>query len=259
MSFLTISEIKYSVGLLFVVSKITIISYTGSGRRRRTITTVKNEVSNGAGFIVNGDLEEIEGKMFLKNSSETERPIVCSVAHVIPEIPNGDQRYFIKLFDPNTKIPKIFELDLITLNRSIDFCCFDFKNEKPDQILAIQWSDNTNEIESGSDCFIIGFPFGDSQQSIVKGVVRDSTYCYPDFASGLDQIYHSAPCTNVNSGSCILDSEGKIIGIHAWGYNQSDKTGFENFTGGPASKSIKYILEYMLNHLNLVLPEEKIS
>jgi hypothetical protein len=43
---------------------------------------------------------------------------------------------------------------------------------------------------------------------------------------------------------------GKIIGIHAWGYNQLTNT-YETFSGGPSSKSVYPIVKYMLENLNL--------
>jgi hypothetical protein len=236
-----ISNLSPSVGLIVVVSLITITTTTGSGRRRRTITTTKSEVNLGTGFNVDG---ELDNNGLLKNQSNSNRPIVASVAHIIPK--GAQNRYFMKLFDKTTKNSIIYELSLIALNYSVDLCLYDFESFNPiDNPLCLQWE--TADLISGNPCYLIGYPLGDAQQSIVHGSIRDPTYCFSDLQSGLDQIYHSAPATNGNSGSCILNMDGKVIGIHSWGYNQmSPGVDFENFVGGPSTHSIFKILSYML-------------
>jgi hypothetical protein len=242
-----ISNLSPSVGLIVVVSSFVTTSTTGTGRRARTVTTTRSEVKLGTGFIVDGELQN--GK--LRNQTNSSRPIIVSVSHIIPK--DSQNKYFIKFFDKVSKLSVIYELVLIASNYSVDLCIyeFDLKNQINNP-LCLQWE--TSEIVAGNPCYLIGYPLGDAQQSIVKGAVRDPTYCLPNLQSGIDQIYHSAPATNGNSGSCILNSDGKIIGIHSWGYNRIPNVDFENFVGGPASHCIFDILSYMLfnsNNLNL--------
>lgn len=241
----TIDTFIPAIGLIVVLSNVTTISYVGRGRNRRAVSNTVTNVSNGSGFIIDGVLGNYDN---LRNQSTSEYPIVVSVAHVIPT--QGVNRYFFKLFD-TAGLSKIYELNLIAYNRSTDICIFNFITPIVDP-LCLQW--NLDDLKPGMPCYIGGFPLGDAQLSIVDGVVRDPTYCFSNLATGIDQIYHSAPVTNGNSGSCILDINGTIIGIHAWGYNQNaNGITFENFCGGPASKGAYVIIGMMLSRVLGVL------
>lgn len=239
----TIDTFIPAIGLIVVLSQVTTISYVGRGRRRQAVSNTVTHVSNGSGFIVDGQLEGDQ----LRNSTSTNNPIVISVAHVLPT--QGVNRYFIKLFDSVTQLSKIYELNLLAYNRSVDLCIFNFITPITDP-LCLQW--NLDHLKPGASCYIAGFPIGDAQLSIADGVVRDPTYCFSNLATGIDQIYHSVPTTNGNSGSCILDTSGRIIGIHAWGYFQnSNVITFENFCGGPSTKCAYVILSKMLSRVQI--------
>lgn len=230
------------VGLIIVVNSITVTS----GRGRRTTTRLSTQTSFGSGFIVDGTLEN----GMIRDASSTDVPVVVSVAHIIPT--QGTTRYFFKLFDQITKLPKIYELNLISYNRAVDVAVFDFINDISNNMMCLQF--NHEEVLPGERCYVVGYPLGDAQLSIAEGNVRDPTYCFSDLASGVDQIYHSVPVTNGNSGSCILNKDNKIIGIHAWGYFQNSTTiGYENFSGGPSTHCLYCVISYMLNNRNLAI------
>jgi len=232
-----------AIGLIVVLSQVTTTTYVGTGRRRRAVTNTVTKLHNGSGFIIDGNLEGDH----LRNYTTSNTPIVVSVAHVIPT--QGINQYFFKLFDPSTQISKIYELNLVAFNRCADICIFNFITPITDP-LCLKWS--LDDIKPGSSCYVGGFPLGDAQLSIVDGVVRDPTYCFSNLATGIDQIYHSAPVTGGNSGSCILDVSGRIIGIHAWGYFQNPNgITFENFCGGPSTKCAYVIISKMLSRVQI--------
>jgi hypothetical protein len=240
----SIDSFTSAAGLIIVLTEVITTTVTGSGRRRRVTTNTETKINYGSGFIVDGQLEN----NLLRDSSSSTYPIVIGVAHVIPTI--GTSRYFLKLFDRNTKLSKLYELNLVSYNRSVDLCIFDFITPIVDP-LCLQWRKDT-DVNTGEPCYLIGFPLGDAQLSVAHGSVRDPTYCFSNLSSGIDQIYHSAPATDGNSGSCILDKDGKIIGIHAWGYIQDrNLVKYENFSGGPSTKSSYPILSFMLNNQSL--------
>ena len=234
-----------AIGLMVVLSAVTTITTV----RRRPVSNTVTKVSYGSGFIVDGVVEDTCGcGVLLRNATSTTNPIVVSVAHVIPT--QGVNQYFFKLFnrtfnDPQTKILNIYELNLIAFNRTSDIAVFEFKTPISNP-LCLQW--NNCDLNSGSNCYVAGFPLGNAQLSIAGGSIRDPTYCFSNLATGIDQIYHSVPTTNGNSGSCILDTSGAIIGIHAWGLNQySDIITFENFCGGPSTKCAFTIVSQMIS------------
>jgi S1-C subfamily serine protease len=241
----TIDYFTPATGLIIVLTQVTTTIVTGTGRRRRVTTNTQTKTTYGSGFIVDGVLEN----NLLRDSSSSTYPIVASVAHLIPT--TGSNRYFFKLFDTNTKISKIYELNLVSYNRSVDLCIFDFITSIVGP-LCLQWR-RDSDVKSGEQCYVVGYPLGDAQLSIVDGSVRDPTYCMSNLSSGIDQIYHSAPATNGNSGGCILDKNGKIIGVHAWGYYQNSNLTYENFSGGPSTKSAYPILSFMLNNKSLAI------
>ena len=239
----SVDQVFDSVGLILVVTEVVNIRYIGTGRRRREVRNVETQVKFGTGFIVDGNFENGQ----LRNSNSSDTPIVVSVAHLIPT--SGTSRYYLKLFDNSSKISKIHELSLEVYNRSIDICVFKFLSVP--SVQCLQW--NTGAQKSGDVCYLAGYPLGDSQLSIVKGSIRDPTYCFTDLGSGIDQLYHSAPATRGNSGSCVLDGSSNIIGIHAWGYADGLTSGYENFTGGPSTHSAFKIISYMVQNTNLAL------
>jgi S1-C subfamily serine protease len=239
----TIDAFIPAIGLIVVLSQVTTISYVGRGRRRQEVRNTVTNVSYGSGFIVDGVLLGDQ----LRNSSTSESPIIVSVAHLIPT--QGTNRYFFKLFDTITQLSKLYELNLVAYNRSSDICIFNFITPIANP-MCLEW--NLDDIKSGSTCYVAGFPLGDAQLSITDGVVRDPTYCFSNLATGIDQIYHSVPATNGNSGSCILDIFGRIIGIHAWGYFQTPNgITFENFCGGPSTKCAYVIVSKMLSRVQI--------
>lgn len=232
-----------SIGLIVVLSRITITTFVNQrvNRRIRSVPVQRFEdrVNTGSGFIVDGTMQD--GTM--QNKNESTRPIIVSVAHLIPTETNSVNQFFVKLFHPVEKLSKIYKLKLITFNRGVDLVLFDFETpiENP---FCLKWNTVSNQ---GDRCFVTGFPLGDSQLSIVDGTIRDPTYCFSNCETGIDQIYHSAPSTSGNSGSCIVNESGEVVGIHAWGYYQNQSTVFENFTGGPSAKSAFSILSYMIS------------
>jgi S1-C subfamily serine protease len=259
MSF-SIDYYTQAVGKIIVRTKITFA--------RRSVSSTRNISTNGSGFVVDGHLDN--GK--LSNSPSPNTPIVVTVAHMVPSrseiiktlqsgstLNSVQTEYWFKRFDPYSpaKIYKFYKLNLVSYNRGVDLAILEFSPETPyDGLTMIQW--NINPIKSGQECYVIGYPLGDSQFSITHGSVRDPTYCFSNFMFGIDQIYHSAPATEGNSGCCILDINGKIIGIHSWGTVQSVRDGnrnftsnfvlYEDFTGGASTKAAYPILSSMLNN-----------
>jgi S1-C subfamily serine protease len=250
-----------AIGKIIVRTKITTT-------RGRTASTRTLPLTNGSGFII----DSVSDNGLFANSPSTNIPIVITVAHMIPStieiektlsrgtnLTNIETEYWFKRLDPYNcfNLYKFYKMNLLCYNRATDLAILQFSPSTPyDGKTMIQW--NLEPIKSGQDCYVIGYPLGDAQFSITHGTVRDPTYCFTNFTFGIDQVYHSAPATEGNSGCCILDTEGKIIGIHAWAsrqtvrdVNRNPTTNFvlfEDFTGGPSTKSAYPILSLMWNN-----------
>jgi hypothetical protein len=257
----SIDYYSQAVGKLIVRTKIVTT-------RRNVQSTRTLPSTNGSAFIIDSS----SNNGLFENSPSPNTPIVITVAHMIPSeteirktLPNSttltniETEYWFKRFDPyyDFQIYKFYKLNLVCYNRSVDLAILEFSNTTPyDGQSMIQW--NLDPIKSGQDCYVIGYPLGDNQFSITHGSVRDPTYCFSNFTFGIDQLYHSAPATEGNSGCCILDVSGKIIGIHSWATGQSvrdvNRTPtnnfvlFEDFTGGASTKAAYPILSLMWNN-----------
>jgi S1-C subfamily serine protease len=257
----SIDYYSQAVGKLIVRTKITTT-------KRSTTTTRNLSTVNGSAFIVDSS----SNNGLFENSPSTNHPIVITVAHMIPSkteitktlangtnLTNVETEYWFKRFDPYHpyRIYKFYKLNLVCYNRAIDLAILEFSTStRYDGKTMIQW--NLDQVKSGQDCYVIGYPLGDNQFSITHGTVRDPTYCFTNFTFGIDQIYHSAPATEGNSGCCILDVSGKVIGIHSWASGQtvrdinrnptSNFVLFEDFTGGASTKSAYPILSHMWNN-----------
>ena len=71
----------------------------------------------------------------------------------------------------------------------------------------------------GQKCYVIGDPLGLDVQSISDGIIRDPKY-FPSspFANIVEAMFITAPTFQGNSGSPILDKEGKVIGLLTFGF-----------------------------------------
>ena len=246
------TELVPSVGLIIAKSIISTLVVTGRGRSRKESIFTKTQVAFASGSVIDGSLNELGD---LRNRDHSNTPMIATIAHIIPNDVVGSTittEYYVKLFQKNSKISNLYKIALFAYNRGVDLALFGFDDITTINGLGLtcfQWARDT--VSSGDVCYLMGYPLGNSQMSIVEGVVRDPTFCFNNFASGVDQIYHSAPATSGNSGSCILDASGRIIGLHGWGLPS-----YENFTGGPCTKSAFPILSHMIKNITQATPQK---
>ena len=100
----------------------------------------------------------------------------------------------------------------------------------------LEWGNSRNSIP-GDICYVLGDPQGVDAISISKGVVRDNKFTYDN---SIEYLSTDASIYSGNSGSPILDINGKILGIISF------TIGDGNTLGAGASQ---FIMEYVVNKI----------
>jgi hypothetical protein len=116
--------------------------------------------------------------------------------------------------------------DIALIKTNIDFTSY------PSYCLSL----SSTESSTGDACYVCGNPLGIDNDSLSKGVVRDSHYTVTSGSYIADAIHVSVPGLSGNSGSPILNTSGKIIGLFVFGLST---TGMETFNGGPNLTTLK--------------------
>ena len=86
---------------------------------------------------------------------------------------------------------------------------------------------NTQDVNPGDICYVVGNPAGIDEDSISSGCVRDPNYCEPNGTQITNSIFVNAPGIGGNSGGPIVNIHGNVIGIYTFG-----RSGTECFGGG---------------------------
>ncbi len=86
---------------------------------------------------------------------------------------------------------------------------------------CLEWGDSRAAVPGTFIC-VIGDPFGIDAQSISCGVVRDNKYAERT-TPVIETVFHDVSTYGGNSGSPVLDKDGKVIGVHSYGINGFDE------------------------------------
>jgi hypothetical protein len=116
--------------------------------------------------------------------------------------------------------------DIALIKTNINFASY------PSYCLSL----SSTESSTGDACYVCGNPLGIDNDSLSKGVVRDSHYTVTSGSYIADAIHVSVPGLSGNSGSPILNTSGNIIGLFVFGLST---TGMETFNGGPNLTTLK--------------------
>lgn len=95
----------------------------------------------------------------------------------------------------------------------------------------------SRDTKIGDTIYVLGDPFGIDAISISDGIIRDNKYVY---ANIIESISISAPIYGGNSGSAVLDTQGRVIGIISYGLRSSDTISWG---------ASQYVLEPIVNQI----------
>ena len=103
-------------------------------------------------------------------------------------------------------------------------------------------------VQTGDLAYIYGNPLGVDGQSLSLGVVRDSGYVSPDGELLMKNITVSTAGFPGNSGSPILNKDGNVIGIYAWGIGSTESMG-GGLNGGMMQSVCEKLLDLQTDYI----------
>ena len=169
---------------------------------------------------------------FIKYNSQY---YICTVAHNVIQSDRNSRKdnvyASISNYD-NTGINKVVACQVIGVAGLADIAVLQLSVTLTNQTY-LNWGDSETA-KIGSECYVIGDPYGIDAVSVSNGVIRDNKYIHGNI---VESMCVSAPIYGGNSGSPILDGEGDVIGIISYGYSTSD-----TFTWGSAQKVMEPLI-----------------
>jgi len=173
----------------------------------------------------------------------TNGPYVVTCAHVVingNNIKARDNIYGTITNYNNSGIDRVVKFDIIGIDGAADVAVLRAENSPMYTATELEWGDS-RATQIGSTMYIIGNPGGIDHQSVTRGVVRDNQHTDIDGGQPCENILTDSSISGGNSGSPILDINGKVIGILSYGWGGL----FDDINGGTA----QYILQPVINRI----------
>ena len=186
--------------------------------------------SNGESFIGSG--------FVFKHNGNNPGLYIGTCAHCImtgtQTRDNIDTEIYVTIYNFNkTGKTRVFKCNVVGIAGYADFAVLELIGDKLITHNYLEFETSDENCKIGDKAFICGNPLGKDAVSFCEGSIRDNSYW---FEYMIEMICFSTPTYGGNSGSAVLNSDGKIIGIISYSMNEGD-----NFNFG-----CKY------NHLNLI-------
>lgn len=158
---------------------------------------------------------------------------------------------------------RVFPMRIVGVDVHADIAVLKFEKHAlhPCKTVNLEFGDNRNQ-RIGDVCWTSGNPLGSDESSFVTGTLRDNKL------SGVNGLFIiELVSTNLliyanNSGSPVLNNEGKVIGICSYTYqNTTTKDPLSGFAGGCGSYMMKPIVYNLINgkHSTLIRPNQQIE
>lgn len=114
---------------------------------------------------------------------------------------------------------KVYNAKVLGVSECSDLAVIDIEG---DGFPYLDWE--SGEIKIGNDVFAAGFPLGDPEFTLTKGIVsKEKANGESDWASVDYVIEHSARINPGNSGGPLLSNDGKVLGVNYAGVAEFDQ------------------------------------
>jgi serine protease Do len=121
---------------------------------------------------------------------------------------------------------KVYNAKVVGVSECSDLAVIDIEG---DGFPYLDWK--SGDMKVGNDVFAAGFPLGDPEFTLTKGIVsKEKADGETDWASVDSVIEHSARINPGNSGGPLLSEDGKVVGVNYAGIAEYD----QNFAIGRA-------------------------
>ena len=191
--------------------------------------TIKNGCST-VSFSIGGSIYTCSGSFVTFDSSDLQYGFFMTAAHCVMQVSGTSVLTTTELYVTNpmtgdftkvdvTQIYYDGMADVALIRTDIDFSS---NSSYPLQLSSVT-------PQTGDICFLCGNPGGGDNVSLSQGFIRDARFYENGGYQVPESLYIDTPGIGGNSGSPILNKNGKVIGIFTFG---SSATGRETFGGG---------------------------
>lgn len=189
---------------------------------------------------------------FFIKSTSTNGPYIVTCAHC--SISKGKLKERSRVFALITNFnnngeDRLVECDIIGIDGASDIAVVRPRGiQYSNSLVELEWGDSRNT-KIGSTCYVIGNPYGLDHQSISKGVIRDNKGTEIGGIQPCENIFVDASTSRGNSGSPILDINGKVIGILSFineGHSPDGDGHANDISGGVSQYIIQHVVENII-------------
>ena len=179
------------------------------------------------------------GSGFIIRHDSSSNYYICTVAHNVLE--NDRNTYASKIVASVSTADnayKAVECSVVGVAGYADIAILKMNTTIPN-LTHLSWATNSTNI--GDVCYVIGDPLGVDAISFCQGNIRDTKYVFENI---IKSVCISNPIYGGNSGSCILDGAGEVIGIISYGF-----VGTDSISWGAHHSVIEHVSNYIItNH-----------